>query len=460
MPFEPNKSFKKTGGFVPNSSSGSYDDDDPSFKEKAGAAAYGAVTGLVGGVGELERFGVHTVPQFFGMEDPKNPETIFGRSGIFPSQAEVEQGLSKIGIKPPREQVSGYKTAGEILGGIGPNIPGMVRGAGRALLGVGTKTSEKLALAAEKLGFKLSPAQVRAEVPAAQKGATGFSEHNQNLANELASKGTGSKAKEITKEFISGRLKDVGEEFNTVYKGKQFSIDQDAVDAIRNIAAMEQALPGAVSVSPVRSVASEIINGFDSLAALPNAKPNTFTINGEALQRLRNSLTSKARSAGRGDAHEIYELVDTIDESIARNHPEVAAKLNEIRPKYRNSIILEDLYSRGGIQQGNLSLERLGTMLRGKRDAVRRSPSDIDNLAELGRELKLRAQWEPLTEGVGLSEILNKSKSALGTSFALRSRAARALQRKLAKSPPKSGIGYPGVSAAGTVVSPVNETEE
>jgi hypothetical protein len=333
------------------------------------------------------------------------------------------------------------------------------------LLGSPSKTSEAVAKEAEKLGFKLSPSQVRQDVPSAAKGATGWAEGNQKLANELSSEGTGQKVAEITSDFIGKRLKTLGGEYDKIYKGKIFNIDQDAVNAIQEIARTEAQLPGVAGVSPVRQTAEDIMKGFQRLASRQGASPNTFGVEGEALQRMRNALAERARSSSsRGDAHEIYNLIDKIDGSIAKNHPDIATKLNELRPKYRNSIILEDAYRTGAIKQGNISLERLGNMLRGKRDTVRRSGQDIDNLGELGRELQLRARWE--TSGSATTGGEDVLKKALGTTIGgiesvtgLKSRPARAVQRALADST-KKGSSASKAIAAGTLARPLNEKDE
>ena len=123
-------------------------------------------------------------------------------------------------------------------------------------------------------------------------------------------------------------------------------------------------MPGSVQVSAIKSTVNNIIGNFSSLASRPGSKPNTFGIQGEALQTIRNDLSAAARStSNRGDAHRIYELIDIIDDSIARNHPEISKKLEILRPKYRTTIVLEDLTRRNGIRQGNVSLEDLGNML-------------------------------------------------------------------------------------------------
>ena len=98
--------------------------------------------------------------------------------------------------------------------------------------------------AAEKLGFKLSPSQVRQDIPLPAKGARGFEKENQELANNLASGGTGKASKEINKSFIDGRLNDIGKEFDKVYKGKTFVLDQQGKDALSSIADFQSELPG------------------------------------------------------------------------------------------------------------------------------------------------------------------------------------------------------------------------
>lgn len=445
------------------------DTGEPGVGKKAKAFGYGALTGLVGGPGELEEFGAYTVPEMVGAREKGQRDKVMGRETIFPTVKEVQQVLGKVGVQKPREEVSGYQTAGEIIGGFGTSLPKMLRSGAKTLLGTPSVTSEKYARAAEGLGFKLSPAQVRQDIPAAAKGATFAAEENQALANKLASAATGKEAKEISPEFVRSRLSDLGKEFDKLYKGKDFVIDQQAVNALRSIAANEMQLPVNASVSAVKNTANEIISNFAQMASRTGAKPGTFSIEGAALQRLRTDLLGAARSTtSRQDAHQIYELVDVIDRSIARNHPQIAAQLAELRPLYRNTIVLEDLTRQGGIKQGNISLERLGTMLGARREGVRSAErADIDKLGELGRELKLRARWEPTgTPGTPGEDVLKK---ALGTTMGgvaevtgLRSRPARAAQRFYSKVPTPFVAGAERVGtvpALGTATRPLKGEE-
>mgnify|MGYP003335741596 CR=1 FL=1 len=352
---------------------------------------------------------------------------------ILPTSEKI---ASAIAGKPKTEEEKIGRKLGEIASfAVGPSA---IKGAGKLAVGVPTATTETIARKAEDLGFKLSPSQLRRDVPVSARGATGWSQKNQTLANELASDGTGKTVKEISPTFIRDRLDNLGNQFDSLYKGKTFNIDPEAVQAIDSLKNVEQFLPGAAQVSAIKSTANKIIENFSSLAGREGARPETFGITGDALQTIRNDLSAAARSSSnRGDAHRIYELIDVIDNSIARNHTEVAEKLATIRPQYRNTIILEDLTRKGGISGGNISLERLGSMLAGRREGIRRT-GDIDELGEIGRELKLRAMWEsagPELSSSEISNLLSKGYSyGLGL-LGLQTRPARALQRSFAPTP-------------------------
>lgn len=464
MPLTPQE--KKELDYLRKLSVGS---QEPTVGEKAKAFGYGAATGFAGGLGELEEFGAYTAPEFFGLrekEATKDKMPFGDRPTMFPTVKEAQQVLGKVGIKKPREEVEGYQTAGEIIGGFGTALPRAIRSGAKMLLGTPTKTSSAYAKQAEELGFKLSPAQVKGDVPLPAKGATGWAEENQKLANELASKGTGKQVSEINPDFVRERLSSLGNDFDKLYKGKIFNIDAQAVQALDTLRNVEQMLPTSVQVSAIKSTANNIVDNFSRLASQPGAKPNTFAIEGDALQKIRNDLSAAARgTSNRGDAHRIYELIDIIDDSIARNHPQIASELSVLRPQYRNTIVLEDLTRKGGIKQGNISLEQLGDMLGAQKGGVRRS-GDIDQLGELGRELGLRARWQtasvasPVSSEVG--KILGTTLGGAATGLGLRSRAARAVQRAYEKEPSKARLATERVlssAAPGTAVRPLKEEQ-
>lgn len=426
-------------------------DTEPSVGEKVGAFAYGAGTGLVGGLGEFEKFAAYDVPEYFGFREPgeRDKYKIAGieRETVFPTVKEAQQVLSKVGIKPPREEVSGYQTGGEIVGGLGTSLPS----AARFAVGTTTKTAANIAKKAEGLGFKLSPAQVRADVPLSAKGATFYSKQNQSLANKLASRGTGEEVAEISSEFISKRLKDLGRDYDKLYKGKNFQVDSGVIGSLQNILMKEQEL-GVAGVSTVKQAAQTMLDKIGQKG---------LVIEGEDLQRLRNALAERARSSSsRGNSREIYNFIDEIDASVASKNKQFKTVLDDLRPKYRNSIILEDLYRNGGIQQGNISLERLGVMLRSEPNVLRMPGKDIDELGEIGRELKLSARWEKDTTDVGLAELLRATLSKGQALIGLQTRPARAVQRALSPETPTGVAGKAAIgTTAGTVTRPFQSEE-
>jgi hypothetical protein len=117
---------------------------DAGFGEKAGALAYGAATGFAGGLGELEKFAAYDVPEMLGFREKGKRDKVAGRETIFPTVEEAQKGLAKVGIKKPKEDVGGYQTAGEVIGGFGTSLPGMLKGGAKMLLGTPSKTSEAL----------------------------------------------------------------------------------------------------------------------------------------------------------------------------------------------------------------------------------------------------------------------------------------------------------------------------
>lgn len=465
MPFKPDPEGAPKSRFIPDVEV--Y--ESPTIGERAGATAYGMATGLAGSLGELEKFGAYKVPEMLGLREEEEPKGKFmGRETIFPTIEEAEKGLGKLGIKKPREEVGGARTLGELLG---PSLTAVPR-ATRTIVGTPTPIRERSALRLEELGFRPSPAQIRRDAPIPQRGSTFNTEHNQELANRLASRGTGQETAGIDREFLRDRFQALGREFDNLYQGRIFNIDPQAVAAIRAIANVQNQLPGVATTSAVQQTANNIVNNFQRLSRRPGAQPNTFSVEGEALQTLRNALSESARAtSSRGDAHEIYNLIDLIDDSIQRNHPQIAAELQRIRPQYRNTVILEDLMRQNGIRGGDISLERLGNMLGRQRDAVRRGGMDIDELGRLGRETQLRAQWE---EAGGMALPATGTNVTLGRLTGLpgdilsagllglpRSRMARTAQRQLARLPSVGqSYGAPAAMVGGGVAGQFREQQE
>ena len=124
--------------------------------EKVRAGLYGAATGFVGSPGEFEKLAAYDVPEFLGADVERGKGVPFGRETFFPTIEEAQKLLGAAGISKPRGEVSGYQTAGEIIGGLGTAIPALARGA-KALYRTdivqslsGKKTGEQAAKLAEE----------------------------------------------------------------------------------------------------------------------------------------------------------------------------------------------------------------------------------------------------------------------------------------------------------------------
>jgi hypothetical protein len=368
---------------------------EPSFGEKVGASLYGAATGVAGGLGELEKFGAYELPKMFPEAARQNLATIGilpesdekpkGRQTIFPTVKEAEKGLQKVGIQPPREEVSGYRTAGEVLGGLGLSTPRMARGAGRLVGGEATQTGERLARRAEELGLQVKAPQVRESSPMSLSS----SRQSQTRANQLASETTGVPGvNEIDDAFIRNRIGALGNEYETLFANQQIRLDPQSIQALQDVANIQNLLPNAAAgVSPA---ARQSVNSILAQARQTGIAP------GPELQRVRSGLLTAARkSSDMSTRQGIFDLLESIDQSIARNHPQIFAEIRRLNPLYRNTVNLEQLMQQGGIVNGDISLERLGNMLGQRTGSVRYQPTGLDELGLLGRNLGMRARWEP-----------------------------------------------------------------
>ena len=132
---------------------------DPSFVQQMGGLAYGAGTQVLGAPGEAEEF----------LTTGGKSEKLGGEGQFFPTTKQVRTGLKEIGIEPPAKTGFMQKT-GEVLADVGMAVPMGARTVG-TMVGSTTKEGERIAGIAERLGFKLSPSQVRADSPVAEKGA-------------------------------------------------------------------------------------------------------------------------------------------------------------------------------------------------------------------------------------------------------------------------------------------------
>ena len=315
----------------------------------------------------------------------------------------------------------------------------------KGLLGAPSATKESAARLAERLGFKVTPGQVRQDVPIATPGTLFTRRENQQVANELASETTGRRAREISPQFIDQRFSELGKEFDRVYKGNTFIVDNQALNSLKAIVNLENALPGNAQVPAVRQTAQELLDAYNRMQRTSmqtgGVPLGRFGVQGELLQRLRSDLLGISRSLGPNsqvDRRQVLDLVNVLDDSVARNNPQAAAVLDRIRPQYRNTVLLHELDRRGGLQGGNIDLERLGSMLQTQQFTSRRAPTGgLEQLGYLGRELGIRSRGQPTAmrfqEGTeAVPGFVQRGLRSAATLAGTESQTARALQRRLA----------------------------
>ena len=334
---------------------------EPGFGEKAGAFAYGAATGSAGGAGELEKFGAYDVPEFFGADVKKGEAIPFGRETIFPTMQETEKVLGKVGIKEPREEVSGYRTAGEILGSLGTAIPGVMRG-GKALLGsdlvrslLGKKTKEQATKLAEEattagktgeeiLAAKTAGTKQQAESTAAsQEALKRQALERQQLAEKTAGKETARGGRSLrdllgvrtlpeagsfrpipqTPAQVGGYIREQAEKFLEGIKTQRSKAADTNFTTAKSGAATKEAIGQNVDTNPLISKLDSLIEkggSSDYLKSIQALKNDIERTKGfEGLEIIRRRLGDAAfgapeegyKAIGQGFSKDLYKDLST-----------------------------------------------------------------------------------------------------------------------------------------------------
>lgn len=377
----------------------------------------GLAGGLTGGVIGYE------APGYLQRHFPKT----FGAIGFDPDTRAKEESehptASLVGRLPT--DIYGAGQAARGLYTLGKEIPGIataVTKGAKAVLGVPSRSTEQLARDFEKKGFKLEPAQLKADTPSKSPGFMGNRVSNQKLANKLASETTGQAAGEggITADYLDKRFEALGKKYDAIIdKQPHWTLDATTKQQLADIVAQETDVP-AGQVRPVMKAAKAVLDkymGFDG-AAMDAAE----------LKRTMSELKRIARTARDGqDKYTASEAINAITGSLQRNHPDIAQELKLTNQQYRSTVALSDLYDAKGIQGGNISLAKLGDRLKYL------GGNPLYELGHGGRELNIAARWEgagPL-RSISAEHLLSPSKlaRAVGTLTATRSQKARAVQR-------------------------------
>ncbi len=315
-------------------------------------------------------------------------------------------------------------TMGSALAGAGATVGEGVRGGknviAKALFGDTenpasvSQTAKALWDKAKNLGFDLSPSSTSATASKVQQSGITASQRqaNSKASAELVSEATGQKASTIDmgipgekKGFIERRLGDLGKEYDEIYKpGTKLKVDPSAIAELKIMVDDQVKRPSALMTKKALDIANRVVGEYDLAVAHAGAGTNVrMKLNAEDVQLLRNELSSsKASSSNAIDRKDLGDVISAIDASVERNHPDLAAKLKILNPQYRATKTLAQLREQGGIDSaGNISLERLGSLLRG-RGELDAGNHPLQLAGKIGETFGIRSPSQPaVVAGVG-----------------------------------------------------------
>lgn len=415
-------------------------------------ALKGASASIPGQFGDIEQL---------GRQGLRNVGVDVSKETFVPTTEDISSFLYE---PPETEKLRKAREAGEILGGfVGPEaLASALKIGTKAAVGTTTATRGAAAKFLEDLGVKVEPMQLTGETPRESAGFNVNREKNQKIIDREVSKATGESTDEINKDFINGRLKDLGKDYDKIFK-RTIQADSSLVDDLQQIRDFERSIRPA-GVTPVVSAADSIINKYNELQSIvgERGKLTGFPVDGEVIRRLRKEMSDIARSASDGNTRRIAgDFVKKIDDNFLRNHPDLKKLLEDTNRKYAATKTLEEGIERGFIRGGNISLKGLGDHLAnnvyGFGSGTTKHP--LFDIGNAGREANQTAIWETPDKGQTLLSALGGKTArvlgALGGPIGPRSQLARRAQRRLSEGkfpfnvPPESGPVAGVTSAAG-----------
>lgn len=262
---------------------------------------------------------------------------------------------------------------------------------------------------AKEMGFNISPQQARQDAGRLQTPGVTYTQREQNriAANAAATKPTGTPSGVIDKAYLGKAFDRVGGEYDKIYApSTTFKVDSSAVsqlqDFVSNSTAAQIGNPWANKEA--MAAANKLLDAYHAVAGAAGAGKNIkMNVDGPTLNRLVSELKSSSAKIKDGfEREDLGEVINSINESVARNNPAAKAALDKVNPQYRTLKTLENLSVRGGIDaNGNIDPMALAKLLRGSdRGYIRnRSTHPLNDLAEVGETFGIRAQSQPTVAG-------------------------------------------------------------
>lgn len=215
-------------------------------------------------------------------------------------------------------------------------------------------------------------------------GVDKFEEGQRKAFTRAVAKTIGEKADDLGPETINRFNNRISNKFNSILKGQPFVVDSDDINKINMIKAKAPETLSDNLVSVVNTNADDVIKQLSS-----------GKIDGQKLHSLRSSLSENSGKAEGASRVAIGEMVEIIDDIIAKNLPNKAPQLQEARRQWRNFKTIEPLLEKS--VDGNISPTQLLTKTATSR-FMKNSKSKVgeDELIDLGR---IGKKFLPIREG-------------------------------------------------------------
>lgn len=218
--------------------------------------------------------------------------------------------------------------------------------------------------------------KVSQEVPFS--GQSGFREKQLGSFNRALLSTVGQEGERITPRIMDKAFKDVGAEFDSLGRGKVFTLDDDFARSLDNI--REEAKSFATK---------DAIDNFENavVSVMKNADQQG-NITGEALGFLRARTNALSRKANSPDTQELLrDLENALIDKMTAGDDLAKGTLSSAKQKYKNLLAIEPLAakSKGGNISPSLLAARVSKIY--GREYTRGKAGEIGDLARVGAEL-------------------------------------------------------------------------
>lgn len=310
-------------------------------------------------------------------------------------------GAEALGLSP------NWQTAGEIVGGFGPQIGRKIAG---KVVGYIEPQLEELAKKASKVGFEIGPGARSKQGMKYGAGETPeASINNLNKFTEEATTRAGSKTKNINGDWIKATDKKLGDEVTSIFKGKKFSADYDFTSQLNKIINDSK---GAFADAPntVESIIENNIKG-----TRPRGELISSDFAAEDLRKAIVEINQRLSSADGPKAYYLHELKDSLENLASRNlnryGPELSQRYNTWRSNWNSFSTIKETYNiegKTGVNAaGQINPQKLLDIISRRTGGNATRNPLYSNLGEYGSILKsaeptkpgiVKAAWETLSE--------------------------------------------------------------